>query len=61
MLVVLEPGVHEHAEYLDVVLGRDALPLDDEGLGGTLVRPANKVDNGCLFCFKRRSAPPFPV
>ena len=50
--MVLKLSVHEHAEYLDVVLGRYTLPLDDEGLGDTLIRLASKVDNGRLFCLK---------
>ncbi len=53
-------GVWALQDDLDVTLRLNPLAFD-EGFRVSLVRLAGKVDDGRLFCFKRRSASLLPV
>ena len=61
MLSVFEPGVHDHAEDLDVLFRLDGLSLDDKRLCGALVRFAGEVYDCRLLRLKSRPASSLPV
>ena len=61
MFLVPELGVYNYPKDLDVIFRLNSLALDSKGLRISLVGLAGKVDDGCLFCFKCRSASPLPV
>lgn len=56
---VLELGVHDHPEDLDVVSGPDSVPFDYVGLRVRLACFAGEVDHGCLLGLERYSIPLF--
>jgi len=58
---VLELGVHDHSEDLDVVLGPNSLSLDHKGLCVALVRFAGEVYDCRLLRLKSRPASSLPV